>query len=305
MNSTRRSARCRTSTSRDCTTYPDDDHEPLPAEVTRLRILIGTADALLIYVPGYTGELPGSFRNLLDWTVGGAEISDKQSAWINVSTAPPTAARSHAALRTVLGYTGPALSTLPAPTFPPLARLTDPATNLIADPPCAQPHHARPHPSHQPLTRFTVRAVQSGQGHYPRVHTASERSRRRSGAGSCAKDSFSPRRKAEVAEGHRNTDDVLLRSVPPQYSEVRRGEVRVLPVQQHCRCGALQWRKHLGALPEQRQRGRLCPRCSGFSFAVCECCDIFREAQCGGHLKRGVLPVPCRRGDRQRSLAPC
>jgi NAD(P)H-dependent FMN reductase len=50
--------------------------------------------------------MPGSLKNLLDWTVGGVEIQGKPTAWINVSTSPAGAAGTHAALRTVLGYTG-------------------------------------------------------------------------------------------------------------------------------------------------------------------------------------------------------
>ncbi|MGW2861550.1 NADPH-dependent FMN reductase [Streptomyces sp. NPDC001205] len=85
---------------------PDDDIDPLPAEVARLRALIASADAILICTPEYAGDLPGSFKNLLDWTVGGTEISDKPVGWVNASVNPTGAAGAHAALRTVLGYTG-------------------------------------------------------------------------------------------------------------------------------------------------------------------------------------------------------
>jgi NAD(P)H-dependent FMN reductase len=49
---------------------PDDDHEPLPETVRALRALIADADAVLFSTPEYAGTLPGSFKNLLDWTVG-------------------------------------------------------------------------------------------------------------------------------------------------------------------------------------------------------------------------------------------
>lgn len=82
---------------------PDDDVDPLDPAVVRLRSAIDTADALLISTPEYAGGLPGSFKNLLDWTVGGMEIADKPIAWINASTV--TGARgAHEALRTFLGY---------------------------------------------------------------------------------------------------------------------------------------------------------------------------------------------------------
>jgi NAD(P)H-dependent FMN reductase len=83
---------------------PDDDHDPLPASVIELRQAIADADALLICTPEYAGDLPGSFKNLLDWTVGGIETEAKPVAWINASTMG--AEGTHRALRTVLTYTG-------------------------------------------------------------------------------------------------------------------------------------------------------------------------------------------------------
>src|SRR5690349_2939895 len=47
---------------------PDDDVEPLPPAVADLRARLATADALLVCTPEYAGDLPGSFKNLLDWT---------------------------------------------------------------------------------------------------------------------------------------------------------------------------------------------------------------------------------------------
>lgn len=85
---------------------PDDDRDPLPPEVVRLRELVAEADAILFCTPEYAGDLPGSFKNLLDWTVGGVEIVDKPVGWINASSSPTGAAGAHRALRTVLGYTG-------------------------------------------------------------------------------------------------------------------------------------------------------------------------------------------------------
>jgi chromate reductase len=85
---------------------PDDDHDPLHPAVVDLRAAIAATDAILFCTPEYAGDLPGSFKNLLDWTVGGMEIERKPVAWINASTAPSAAAGTHRALRTVLGYTG-------------------------------------------------------------------------------------------------------------------------------------------------------------------------------------------------------
>lgn len=88
---------------------PDDDHDPLPQSVVDLRQQIERAAALLICTPEYAGALPGSFKNLLDWTVGGTEIGDKPTAWINVSANATRAANAHASLRLVLAYTGAAI----------------------------------------------------------------------------------------------------------------------------------------------------------------------------------------------------
>jgi NAD(P)H-dependent FMN reductase len=85
---------------------PDDDHDPLPSAVVDLRRAIDAADALLICTPEYAGDMPGSLKNLLDWTVGGVETEGKPVAWINASTSPTGAAGTHRALRTVLTYTG-------------------------------------------------------------------------------------------------------------------------------------------------------------------------------------------------------
>jgi NAD(P)H-dependent FMN reductase len=85
---------------------PDDDPDggPVPEVVAELRAQIRAADAILFCTPEYAGSLPGSFKNLLDWTVGGGETYGMPVAWVNVS--PRGAAGAHETLRTVLGYTG-------------------------------------------------------------------------------------------------------------------------------------------------------------------------------------------------------
>ncbi|MBT2443895.1 NAD(P)H-dependent oxidoreductase [Streptomyces sp. ISL-36] len=84
---------------------PDDDTDPLPAPVAELRAAIDEAAAVLICTPEYAGTLPGAFKNLLDWTVGGTEICDKPVAWVNAA-APGRGQGAEETLRTVLGYTG-------------------------------------------------------------------------------------------------------------------------------------------------------------------------------------------------------
>jgi NAD(P)H-dependent FMN reductase len=87
---------------------PDDDRDPLHPAVASLRAAIKEADAVMICTPEYAGGLPGSFKNLLDWTVGGGEIYGKPVAWINASSiAAPTGGRdAHDSLRKVLTYAG-------------------------------------------------------------------------------------------------------------------------------------------------------------------------------------------------------
>lgn len=84
---------------------PDLDRGPLPPAVAGLRDAIASADAVLVCTPEYAGALPGSFKNLLDWTVGGTETSGRPFAWINASGRPGGAAGAHAELATVLRYT--------------------------------------------------------------------------------------------------------------------------------------------------------------------------------------------------------
>jgi len=90
---------------------PDDDPTDavgLDPEVAALRAALAEADALLLSTPEYAGALPGSFKNLLDWTVGGGQAYEMPVAWINVSgaAAPSGGADAHDSLRKVLGYTG-------------------------------------------------------------------------------------------------------------------------------------------------------------------------------------------------------
>ncbi len=82
---------------------PDEDPgHPHPA-VRVLRERITAADAVVFSTPEYAGALPGSFKNLLDWTVGGGELNRKPVAWINVA-APGRGDAAYAELAKVLGY---------------------------------------------------------------------------------------------------------------------------------------------------------------------------------------------------------
>ena len=83
---------------------PDDDSDPLPPSVADLRDSIAAADAVLFCTPEYAGTLPGSFKNLLDWTVGGTEMTGKPVAWLHAAGDARRGGGAHATLATVLGY---------------------------------------------------------------------------------------------------------------------------------------------------------------------------------------------------------
>jgi len=82
---------------------PDDDFDPLPERVVRLRAEIDRSAAVLFCTPEYAGALPGSFKNMLEWTVGGPEMYRRPAGWVNVAGAGRGEA-THEQLRAVLGY---------------------------------------------------------------------------------------------------------------------------------------------------------------------------------------------------------
>lgn len=81
---------------------PDDDREPLPLAAAQLRAQLRESDAVLISTPEYAGTLPGSFKNLLDWTVGEG-LYEKPVGFINAA-AGGGGQGALATLRVVLGY---------------------------------------------------------------------------------------------------------------------------------------------------------------------------------------------------------
>jgi NAD(P)H-dependent FMN reductase len=84
---------------------PDHDGDDVPAPVAELRRQIEESDQVLLCTPEYAGTLPGSFKNLLDWTVGGGQLYEKPVAWLNVA-APGRGNGAQQTLETVLGYVG-------------------------------------------------------------------------------------------------------------------------------------------------------------------------------------------------------
>jgi NAD(P)H-dependent FMN reductase len=113
---------------------PDDDAEgvEVPAPVAALRQRLAAADAVLFCTPEYAGALPGSFKNLLEWTVGGEEIYRLPAAWVNAA-APGRGENADESLRKVLGYVGADLAE-EAVVRVPVAHGSAAADGTVADP---------------------------------------------------------------------------------------------------------------------------------------------------------------------------
>jgi NAD(P)H-dependent FMN reductase len=113
---------------------PDDDQEgqPLHPAVARLRSTLEASDAALFCTPEYAGAMPGSFKNMFDWTVGGGQTYRMPVGWVNVA-APPRGEDAHESLRKVLGYTG-SLIVEDAATRIPVSRDQVGEDGTIADP---------------------------------------------------------------------------------------------------------------------------------------------------------------------------
>jgi NAD(P)H-dependent FMN reductase len=98
---------------------PDDEGPRLPEPVADLRAQIRASDAVMFSTPEYAGALPGSFKNLLDWSVGDelpGSLNGKPVAWINAS--PRGAMLAHESLRRVLGYLGAVIVEVACATIP-------------------------------------------------------------------------------------------------------------------------------------------------------------------------------------------
>lgn len=111
---------------------PDEDRQLLHPAVADLRDRLHTSDAVLFSTPEYAGALPGSLKNLLDWTVGDG-LYEMPVAWVNPSTSFAGAQHAYESLRRVLGYVNaeiiePACVQLPVPrsSYGPDGIITDP-----------------------------------------------------------------------------------------------------------------------------------------------------------------------------------
>jgi chromate reductase len=87
----------------------DDDADPAPEAVQRLRDAIADADVVLIATPEYNSSLPGQLKNALDWAsrpFPDNALRNKPVAVIGASTGMFGAVWAQAEARKVLGATG-------------------------------------------------------------------------------------------------------------------------------------------------------------------------------------------------------
>ncbi len=87
----------------------DDDREPAPDEVARLRAAIAGADALLVATPEYNHSIPGQLKNAVDWAsrpAGDSALRNVPVAVIGASTGAFGAVWAQAELRKVLAAAG-------------------------------------------------------------------------------------------------------------------------------------------------------------------------------------------------------
>src|SRR5438874_8586995 len=87
----------------------DDDLDPAPAAVSRLREAIAGADGILFATPEYNSSIPGQLKNAIDWAsrpLATNPLRNKPVAVIGASTGVFGAVWAQAELRKVLGATG-------------------------------------------------------------------------------------------------------------------------------------------------------------------------------------------------------
>jgi chromate reductase len=87
----------------------DDDTEPAPAPVAKLRRAVADADGILIATPEYNSSIPGALKNAIDWVSrprATTPLQNKPAAVIGATTGQFGAMWAQAETRKVLGSTG-------------------------------------------------------------------------------------------------------------------------------------------------------------------------------------------------------
>jgi chromate reductase, NAD(P)H dehydrogenase (quinone) len=116
----------------------DDDVDPAPAAVARLRATLAGADAVLFATPEYNSSIPGALKNALDWVsrpLATNVLRNKPVAVVGASTGIFGAVWAQAELRKVLAAMGARVVDLElpvgqAPTRFENGRLVDDATRV-------------------------------------------------------------------------------------------------------------------------------------------------------------------------------
>jgi chromate reductase len=87
----------------------DDDVEPAPAAVARMRAAVAGADAVLFATPEYNSSVPGQLKNALDWLsrpLSSNPLRSRPVAVVGSSTGMFGAVWAQAELRKILAATG-------------------------------------------------------------------------------------------------------------------------------------------------------------------------------------------------------
>jgi chromate reductase, NAD(P)H dehydrogenase (quinone) len=105
----------------------------LPPAVSRLRHLVGAADAIIISSPEYARGVPGALKNALDWLVGATEFPNKPVALFNASA---RSLHAQAALRLTLETMSAAFVDKASITVPLLGQITS-GQEIVRDPEAA------------------------------------------------------------------------------------------------------------------------------------------------------------------------
>ncbi len=87
----------------------DDDVEPAPPAVARMRAAVAGADAVLFATPEYNASVPGQLKNAIDWLSrprATSALRNKPVAVVGASTGAFGAVWAQAELRKVLATAG-------------------------------------------------------------------------------------------------------------------------------------------------------------------------------------------------------
>jgi chromate reductase, NAD(P)H dehydrogenase (quinone) len=87
----------------------EDDVEPAPPAVARIRAAVAAADAVLFATPEYNGSVPGVLKNAVDWLSrprGSAPLANKPVAVVGASTGAFGGLWAQADLRRILKIAG-------------------------------------------------------------------------------------------------------------------------------------------------------------------------------------------------------